>query len=180
MPNWCNNTITISGPIRTIEKLYYDHTVKDADDETGLLDGMRPMPVELHDTTSPSDEANWYDWRVANWGTKWEVGSEGLEYSEDPDNGTAEITGWFDSAWAPPVEAYNYFIENNKDCHISAMWHEPGMDFGGEYEDGEIDECDDLHAQYKTAEDLQSPLFQRLDEWFGISESYEMWEEEDE
>jgi len=186
MPNWCNNTISISGPTDTIKQLWED--ANQEGEAGGLLNAMVPMPEALRDTVKGTGEElqevwvdgcnNWYDWCVKNWGTKWDVSTEGLEFTDNGD-GTAEISGWFDSAWAPPVDAYNYFIENNEDCSISAMWHEPGMDFGGEYEDGEIDECDDLHEEYKLPEDEQSPLFQRLDEWFGISGSYEMWDEEE-
>ena len=49
MPNWCNNSITISGPKDKITKLYNDAVA-----ENGLLQVMYPMPKELEDTTSPA------------------------------------------------------------------------------------------------------------------------------
>ena len=71
---------------------------------------MVPMPKELDDTTkgTDGDAVNWYDWRVTNWGTKWDISDEGLEYVDNGD-GTSVIQGWFDSAWAPPIEAYNTY-----------------------------------------------------------------------
>ena len=185
MPNWCNNSITITGPIKKIEDLYRNHVIQDADDETGLLNGMVPMPKELNDTTSPSDEPNWYDWRVSNWGTKWEVSSEGLEYNEDPDNGTAEITGWFDSAWAPPLTAFSTYLEANPDVSITCTYEEPGMDFCGVFEDGEDDCLEDVHTEvmdvltgHKTLEET-SALFQRMNDELDLINNRSQWYELD-
>ena len=48
MPNWCNNSITISGSTDTIKQLWDDAHVGD---DFGLLNAMVPMPKELDDTT---------------------------------------------------------------------------------------------------------------------------------
>lgn len=154
MPNWCNNSITISGPIETIKTLW-EQATQDADDETGLLDAMHPMPKELHETTAPQDEDNWYNWRVNNWGTKWEISSEGLEFIDNGD-GTAHISGWFDSAWAPPIGAYENFAEMMDNCSIDASYYEPGMDFGGFWSTENGDEY---------FEGLQEMLEQDADTW---------------
>jgi len=102
MPNWCNNSITIKGSTETIKTLWEEANREGEDG--GLLNAMVPMPVELRDTTKGSngDAVNWYDWAVANWGTKWDVSLEGLEFTDNGD-GTATIEGWFDSAWAHPL-----------------------------------------------------------------------------
>jgi len=177
MPNWCNNSITITGPVDIIKPLY-EQACSDADDETGLLDAMHPMPKELHDTTSPSDEDNWYNWRVENWGTKWEVSSEGLEF-EDNGDGTACLTGWFDSAWAPPINAYNHYLDRMEGAiTLEASFYEPGMDFAGFYTDGDLEEIDDLHSEYKLPEDERSDLYKRLDEEYDLSNQFEQWDEE--
>ena len=180
MPNWCNNNITISGPIETIKTLW-EEAIQDADDETGLLNAMHPMPRELHDTDADGSEGlNWYNWRVENWGTKWEVSSEGLEFIDNGD-GTAEITGWFDSAWAPPIGAYENFADMMDNCSIEASYYEPGMDFAGFWSTENGDEyCEDLHDEYKLPEDQQSDLFKRLDEEFALSEQFEQWDEDEE
>jgi hypothetical protein len=165
MPNWCNNNITISGPADKIRQLW--DTAQTADEgKFGLLEAMAPI-------------GDWeYGTAVDTWGTKWDVNDEGLEIIEHG-NGTAEITGWFDSAWAPPIGAYEKFTEANEDCEISASYYEMGMDFAG-FWNGEEEHLDDLHEEYKQPVDERSDLFNRLDEEWGLSENYEMWDEDDE
>ena len=175
MPNWCNNSITITGNTETIKTLW-EEAIQDADDETGLLNAIHPMPKELHETTSPSEEPNWYNWRVENWGTKWEVSSEGLEFTDNGD-GTATISGWFDSAWAPPIGVYERFAEQFDSCVLEASYYEPGMDFAGFWSSENGDEyCDNLHDEWKS--DEPSELFKRLDEEYNLSEQFEEWAEE--
>ena len=88
MPNYCNNNIVITGPNSVIDKIE-----KIANGDKGdLLQYFYPMPEALKDTTAPlpkdatkEEKAkakenlkkygydNWYDWRVENWGTKWDI-----------------------------------------------------------------------------------------------------------
>jgi hypothetical protein len=147
------------------------------------------MPKELRDTVKGSGDelqtevydgaTNWYDWAVNRWGTKWDVSLEGLEI-EDNGDGTAYITGWFESAWAPPIEAYNTFIEDMDNCSLEASYHEPGMDFAGFYNNGDDEYCSDLTEQCELPEDERSDLFNRLDEEYALVENYEMWKEMEE
>ena len=175
MPNWCSNSITITGPAAKIRALW-EQTIQDADDETGLLNAMHPMPKHLHGTTAPSaDGQDWYSWRVDNWGTKWEVSSEGLEFTENAD-GTAEISGWFDSAWSPPIGAYERFVEQNEDCSLTASYFEPGMDFAGFWDNGSDEYLENLHDVWEN--DPDNELFQRLDEEYNLVEQFEEWDEE--
>jgi hypothetical protein len=180
MPNWCNNTITISGPKNKITKLYTE-----AKAGNGLLQAMYPMPKELENTTSPAPKEgepqplvdgydNWYDWRVNNWATKWDVDVENLELSEDGTN----ISGWFDSAWSPPTGAYEEFLAKNEDCSIKALYYEGGMDFGGEWFDGG-DTC--LTMSDYSADQMEDPnegLIYELNEHFNFAESVREYEEE--
>ena len=178
MPNWCNNSITISGPTETI-KAIWEQATDESNPETGLLDAMCPMPKELHETTKGSngDDINWYDWRVSNWGTKWEVSSEGLEFTDNGD-GTAEITGWFDSAWAPPIGAYEKFADMMDNCDIQASYHEPGMDFAGFWSTADGDEyCENLREEYELPEDERSDLYIRLDDEYNLSEQFAEWDD---
>lgn len=168
MPNWCNNNITISGPTETIKQLWEDaqtaHTDSEGKPQFGLLEAMAPI-------------GEWeYGTAVDTWGTKWDVSDEGLEFIDNGD-GTAEITGWFDSAWAPPVSAYERFCDDMDNCEISASYYEPGMDYAGFWH-GYEEQIDDLHAEYELPEDERSKLFNRLDEEWGLCEQFEQWDED--
>ena len=176
MPNWCNNNIEITGPAKTINAVWTAAQVEDS----GLLNAMVPMPVELRDTTKGSngDAVNWYDWSVKNWGTKWDVELEGLEYT-DNDDGTATISGYFDSAWAPPIEAYNRFLEANENCTVTGSYYEMGCDFAGFYDNGDDEHLENLRDEYDLPEDEQSDLFKRLDEEYALSEQFDQYDEDD-
>ena len=185
MPNWCNNSITIKGSTETIKQLW--DNANQIGEAGGLLHAMAPMPEGLIGTKKGTGEelqtevydghTNWYDWAVDRWGTKWDVSLEGLEYTDNGD-GTSEITGWFDSAWAPPIGAYEQFLEANEDCTIAASYYEPGMDFAGFYTDGEDEYLEDLHAEYKLPENQQSSLFKRLDEEYDLSSQFAEYDED--
>ncbi len=176
MPNWCNNSITIAGPVDTIRQLWEDAQTA-AEGEFGLLQAMAPMPAALNETTAPSESGeDWYSWRVNNWGTKWDVSDEGLEFIDNGD-GTAMITGWFDSAWAPPVGAYEQFCDDMDNCSLNASYHEPGMDFAGFWDNGADEYCEDLHGEWQRG-DAASDLFRRLDEEYALSEQFAEWDEE--
>lgn len=180
MPNWCNNTITLTGPKEKITAIYAKAKKDDA-----LLQQLKPMPQELDGTTSPAPKEgkvqplvdgfdNWYDWRVQNWGTKWDVDMEGLELSDD---GTT-ITGWFDSAWAPPIHAYEYFLTDNEDCSINSYYYEGGMDFAGQWEDFADAEVTPSEFTADEMEDSTMGIIFTLNEHFGFSEAVREYENE--
>ena len=180
MPNWCNNTITLTGPKEKITAIYAKAKKDDA-----LLQQLKPMPQELDGTTSPAPKEgkvqplvdgfdNWYDWRVQNWGTKWDVDMEGLELSDD---GTT-ITGWFDSAWSPPIHAYEYFLTDNEDCSINSYYYEGGMDFAGQWEDFADAEVTPSEFTADEMEDSTMGIIFTLNEHFGFSEAVREYENE--
>ena len=189
MPNWCNNNISITGPNSVIDKI--EKITKEEKDGNGLLNFFHPMPEQLEGTTSPSSASdkpqpmvegfdNWYDWRNANWGTKWELcefyGVD-RQYHSEQNEGESTITFGFDSAWAPPIGAYENFLRNNEDCSLKAWYYEGGCDFMGEWDNG----SDDCYApsDYKSTDDFwQDGVGSTLDDYFGITESMAEYEAE--
>ena len=178
MPNWCANNFSLSGPREKIEAIYDQITSKD--ESKGLLDALVPMPQEIRDTFKEGSESqDWYSWSIDNWGTKWEVDGEGLEFHENGD-GTASISGFFDSAWGPPIQAYETFLGNNEDCEINASYEEPGMDFAGFYINGDQQHLDGIMdiAKEVVQNDLEvsdNDLYNRLDDEFDITERNRDW-----
>ena len=181
MPNWCNNTITIKGSTETIKQLW-----EDAQAAEGLLEAMVPSPKDMFRGNLGEKERqeciekgipNWWDWSIANWGCKWDVSTEGLEFHDNGD-GTAEITGWFDSPWGPPIEAYNKFCEDMDGVYLEAFYEESGMCFVGCWDsEGGDDYYDYPEATSKTIRDT---VPEYLVEHFALDERLAEWEEEEE
>lgn len=163
MPNWCQNTLIISHEDEDVlDSLMAQVRAGDGD----LFQFIKPMPDELEDTTSPSDMPNWYNWRIANWHTKWDACS--MDYSHN--DGIVQFT--FDTAWSPPIGVYEALMEQG--FEVEAYYIEWGMMFVGEWHtDG--DTYTDGH--YNIGED---EIPSHLDDEFGVTEQMREWEEEDE
>jgi hypothetical protein len=165
MPNWCSNSITIEGPADKIRALW--DAAQPAEGKDGsLLDAMVPI-------------GEWeYDTAVQNWGTKWDISLEGLEFVPG-DNGRAMITGWADSAWAPPVNAFQTYANANEDCSMELKYFEPGMCFVGVWDsEGGDAYWEDIGSLLETTEEEDSVLYELL-EHFNVWDWFETDEEED-
>jgi len=169
MPNWCNNSLTISHKdADTLDNLM---ALVRADAESGvdainLFNHIKPMPEELRDTTSPSDSPNWYDWCCDNWGTKWDACSVDFEEYDNI------VTFSFDTAWSPPLPVYEALADMG--FEVQAYYVEFGMMYAGSWHcnaDGEVSE--------EYSDDISESVPQDVDEEFGITEQLEEWEELD-
>jgi hypothetical protein len=78
---------------------------------------------------------DWYDWNIANWGTKWDVyaDTDSVKLTD-----TGGITFTFDSAWSPPIGAYIKLQELGFD--VICYYFEPNMSYAGIWKNGN-DEC---------------------------------------
>ena len=184
MPNWCNNSVEIyHDDPKMIER------VRTAFNGEGLLQEFIPVPQALRDTVSGSmgedkraeheaqqaanvekyGYANWYDFCVNEWGTKWEIGADGNPAQDIPGG----LMLGFESAWSPPIAAYEKLTEQG--FRIRAMYYESGMAFAGVWEDGNDD-----YYEYGGLDSagIAEQLPVELDEAFGISESAAEWEAE--
>jgi hypothetical protein len=160
MPNWCSNSLIIRGDVETLSQL---KPVLEAGE--GLLDAIKPI-------------GEWeYGNAVEAWGTKWDVSTEGLQFVDHGD-GTAEIEGYFDSAWSPPVEAFQQLAEDWDSCYIELKYFEPGMGFVGVFDseggDAYYEGVDDL---LDTTAEEDSVLHELLED-FNVSEWYDTDEEQ--
>jgi hypothetical protein len=183
MPNWCNNSVEIyhTDPAM-IER------VRTAFNKGALLQEFIPVPEDLHIVAGsvPVEQeaahkakeqanrdthgyANWYDFCVNEWGTKWDIGADGNPAQDIPGG----LMLGFESAWAPPIGAYEKLTEQG--FRIRAMYYEPGMAFAGVWEEGSDDYYD--YGGLDSA-GIAEALPVELDEAFGISESVAEWEEE--
>jgi hypothetical protein len=187
MPNWCSNTLTL-----THEDPAMIARAKEAFACGQFLQEFVPVPKALSDTVagSHSDEdaqaqllaqtenniknhgyGNWYDFCVNEWGTKWDVGNgSGINSCTD-----TELIVYFDSAWSPPIAAYEKLLDLG--FTVYATYYEPGSCFAGIFEDG-LDDYYDLSGM--DSGDVQQQLPTELDDAFGISESMAEYEAENE
>jgi hypothetical protein len=141
------------------------------DGDKGLLNYLRPEPD--HGPEIEGEMPHWWNWRVANWGTKWEVSAEIVSHSV--------ADGWinlaFDSAWAPPLEAlYAWEAADSKSRSFNIRYIEWGMAFCGEADSHGINETFDIPV---TLNGVQALIPVELDEEFVISDSVAQWEKEE-
>ena len=187
MPNWCNNYLVLEhddpAMIERAKKAFADGR---------LLDEFVPVPKDLHVVAGRvgNDEdpeqikleedtarniathgyANWYDYCVNEWGTKWDVGGEGDQATEDGPNA---IRMNFDSAWAPPVPAMQKFQDLG--FKVKLVYWESGMCFCGLY-----DENGDDYFDYTdmSADEVEANINPEIDECMCIVENLRDWEDE--
>ena len=170
MPNWCTNDVTIWG--------LEEQPAKDliAAAEAGkLLQWIAPMPEELEDTKAPSDDGiNWYNWRVNKWGTKWDVSCHHIDLQSE-EGGTYTVELSFDSAWSPPIQAFEVLQEKYPDIDYDIYYFEPGCDYVG---------CNgDDFSPYQIYQDHKDGIFighlaSELADRFGFLQDY--YDDEDE
>jgi hypothetical protein len=185
MPNWCTNVVNIThDDITQLER------ARDAFARGEFLQEFIPCPQSLRDTAAThypeghADKAahdalvaenvkqhgfaNWYDWQVSHWGTKWDFGDEdGADLNGDV------LSLSFDSAWAPPCDAYDRLEDLG--FRIEAFYYEPGMAFCGSWING-VDNCIDIPG---TSAEAEQVIPTEIDEMFGIVENMIQWEEDE-
>ena len=128
MPNWCNNTLDISGDEAEIKR--FKENAESYEDKQHLsLEKLYPIP----------EKENWYNWHVENWGTKWDVDGELINESSE----TLDYV--FDSAWTPPIEAFTKISLDYPTLRFKLEFEETGMEFAGyaDIEKGIADVCEE-------------------------------------
>lgn len=139
MPNWCQNRLTISNA----PEAFFEF-VKD-----GLsFEKIAPTPPELLTVPAPCIDdklaeamiakysaADWHLWRIANWGTKWDIANEKIVPNKID-------SVFFDTAWSPPIEAMAALSKMFPEMTIVLDYYEQGMEFAGcaTIENGVVDD----------------------------------------
>lgn len=157
MPNWCDNQLTIYS---SDKQLLTD--MAEAAKKGELLAFLRPEPDysvtpvaktffdENGDKTPSIREDAWWDWRIQNWGTKWDIDTDPDLVNLDLEGGT--ITCSFSTAWSPPIAALNWAAEE-RGIDFQIYYYEPGIPFCG-YATPSQDDCydipDDVESIKKT------------------------------
>ena len=159
MPNWCSNVVVVSHADKSKLDEFRQAALKNQNKEAeGFMNVLVPEPADVGD--------NWYEWNVANWGTKWDVE---VTVTQDTDE---SVTIMFESAWAPPVRFYDYLTEQG--YTVKGYYYESGMGFAGIYEDGH----DGEYNLEGDSDDVAATIPVELDEMFNIVGNMRDFEEE--
>jgi len=173
MPNWCINDLVVSHDDPKKMDEFRKVVEMSMDDDSGAGDSIcshfYPEPnyeeEEVEDVFPRPDKTftmpNWWNWRVAHWGTKWSERS--LEVIEDKkafwETGGNTMHLSFMTAWSPPRGVVQKMVEQG---FSTEFWYmEQGSDYWGYHLDGE-----EIH--------FGSPTDYHLDAW---GNSLEEWNE---
>lgn len=141
MPNWNQNKLTITHMTDELREWL-------AADGGLSFERIKPTPPEMLNDESHS----WYDWRVENWGTKWDlIMPERGRAAADELLACGET--FFDTAWAPPIPAIAELSRLFPDSGFRLDYYECGHFFagscefdGGSYSDVELEDDDEIKA----------------------------------
>ena len=78
--------------------------------------------AEIDATGAP----DWYEWRIAHWGCKWDAA-----HTSEADLDDDLVTLRFDTPWGPPVGVIDAIRERWPEANLSAFYHEPGVEAAG-------------------------------------------------
>lgn len=207
MPNWCQNSVVIDFSEADLSHLVkMREFIQNSESKDGLFQLFYPMPSELNIvsgrvgseddpkqiTLEEQYQSNkekygfkdWYDWRNANWGTKWDVGRDDVVVGEfqhgDKVVDLHEATKFnlsFDTAWGPASAFFGWIWDELKIMSENA-YLEDGMCFCGTdvcgVSDESYDSIDELRG-WKVGELLQ-PL---VDSHFDMADDLSPKEMED-
>ena len=153
MPNWCNNTLTIYGtedktapvcesmkgilPIgeNEIENTPFsfhsvipqpDHLLEDGDPRKT---GESPKSSELIATLANTGGVmpDWYNWRVDNWGTKWDLSADNIFVEKR----SRSVLYSFETAWSPPYPVVAALSAKFPSVKMRIQFQEGGMGIKG-------------------------------------------------
>ena len=130
MPNHTDNRVILShADSQKIDDIY---NVMNTDDAS-LLQHIIPMNESL------LDGGDWYDWRLDNWGTKWDIYET---HCTRIDANTLSMT--FYTAWSPPIPVFDKLTDMGYE--INARYLDEGWMYVGEYVDGDDWSTDDIES----------------------------------
>ena len=141
MPNWCHNRVDVYSENKTDlqkvldifknKKSVFGQIIPEPDWKVTPNDkGELPIQPDKDSMFPPkfpdgTVDDRWYNWRVYNWGTKWDC------YDLSIDEDEQELTLEFNTAWSPPEEICHALKERFEDASISWFYDEPGMEVAG-------------------------------------------------
>ncbi len=161
MPNWCSNSLQITGTKKEIAELF---------EKLEACKGQNFFDLFVQNAHEASADDDWYAYNLENYGCKWNCNAN--DWDVESGDGTT-ITISFDSPWGPPDKLFEQLSQDYQS--VLAYYYEPGMAFCGLFEDG----FDNQYEIPGTAEEIRDAIPDDIDEMFCISEYASEREEED-
>ena len=169
MPNWCSNSIVVTGKsgiidliLTKVNLIQFDEDKKDT--RVGVFEELIGLGNIDRDKY---DGGAWYDHNINRFGTKWDISYEEGSFTFTKD----EISFFCETAWSPPIPFLQNLCEMYK-VNANLFYSEGGVGFSGEttftWNDGELDvyddECGYLEGIYKySREEFWSEVESRVD-----------------
>lgn len=127
MPNICSNDLVVVGS--GADQFYQDCLNHEGEFSFNTLVSL---PEE--------EKENWYDWQVANWGTKWDLSVHAEDIKPD------KVIVSSSTAWAPPVTWVQKVAPMYPHLEFTLLYEEGGMCFAGRYVQNGDDILEDHHV----------------------------------
>jgi hypothetical protein len=166
MPNWCYNSLCVSGEKEILADFVSKTLVprnmssEEEYDESHrfTFNILHPLPKALEGGFSPLPKLegendiqykermaenvrlygaeDWYDWNRYNWGTKWDASSTCIE---ELDDNNFDLK--FNTAWSPPIYWFEKVIPMYPQLEFDLIFDEESQDYCGRMtgREGEID-----------------------------------------
>ena len=176
MPNWCYNHLNISGNEKQLQKFVEKSITGIKENDEFSFNGTYPMPNTLNITSGTHlsfiekikryiniklyGHDNWYNWSIANWGTKWDACEPHID-----NNDINFFSVSFDTAWGPPIEWINNIMQDFPDLCFELEYDEPGMCFGGLLQAQYKVTWEDAHWETNSASDCCEGEVEFNDDW---------------
>lgn len=159
MPNWCYNSIEVSGSPKNIGRIAaVIQTLKNSKDEDDSTSNLFRSLIGLPSKTDMDkyETGEWYNTNIEWFGTKWDVG---LDFVQEVTKDYIFLSG--ETAWSPPI---NFCVQLAKTygVDVNMYYEEPGSDFCGKCvidDEGGYSE-EDYEYQHGIY------VFEGFDEWY--------------
>lgn len=134
MPNWCENNVIIATELNEEDirdKILNKYGKITKEWDNNILwefdyDKVIPQPDNIKEALNNKDDS-WYDWRIENWGVKWNAADEAIEISLDD--------GWiffsYYTPWSEPKHIIDKLREDDNIEHITWKYDDPSMEYTG-------------------------------------------------
>lgn len=125
-------------PMTLEEKQQFEDRITTEEQAAAMKDG-----ATLLYNLSHYQATTWYDWRIENWGTKWDAYDRTSEETDNGNTGTGTYT--FNTAWAPPIPVIRRLAAIFPD--ITFKWKWADEDYGQNLGDARFDSGNVLWRQ---------------------------------